>query len=91
MSVPDPVQAPPDFSAPPPPLIPGAVSVAFLTCPMLLALVAGSGVATFVASVGVKSEDLFLGDRLPPLPFPDAPRSSIGRGDAPPGQTPEPS
>lgn len=83
MSVPDRVPTPPDFSAELPPFIPAAVGVAFLTCPMLLALVAGSGVATFVASVGAASEDLFRGDRLPPLPFPDVSASS--------DQTPNPS
>ncbi len=71
MSVPDQVPDQPDFSAKEQNFIPASVGVAFLTGPMLLALVAGSGVATFVASVGSASVDLFRGDRLPPLPFPD--------------------
>ncbi|HIK09162.1 MAG TPA: hypothetical protein IGS52_02650 [Oscillatoriaceae cyanobacterium M33_DOE_052] len=71
MSVPDQTPAPPDFYSAPPPFIPAAVGVAFLSCPMLLTLVGGSGVAAFITSVGAASEELFRGDRLPPLPFPD--------------------
>ncbi|MBE9184230.1 hypothetical protein IQ270_05715 [Microcoleus sp. LEGE 07076] len=50
--------------------IPSDILLSLVALPMLGGLLAASAAAEFVASVGIESEELFRGSRLPVLNFP---------------------
>jgi hypothetical protein len=42
------------------------------TAPLLVGVVAGQAVGTWLQAIGVNSEEVFRGDRLPVLHFPES-------------------
>lgn len=61
--------------------LPPALIVSLAIPPFLASLVAGKVLAKLVEDVGVSSEELFRGDRLPILPFPDPPAAESSAAD----------
>jgi len=55
--------------------------VSLTTVPLLLGLVSTKALAASIRELGEFSEELFRGDRLPPLPFPVATINSPKRSD----------
>ena len=53
------------------PFVPPELLLSLATAPVLLALVGGKVLTEAVRELGVFSEELFRGDRLPVLHFPD--------------------
>ncbi|MGB7893096.1 MAG: hypothetical protein WCF82_14500 [Microcoleus sp.] len=52
--------------------IPSDILLSLVALPMLGGLVAAKSAADFVASIGVESEEVFRGSRLPVLNFPQS-------------------
>jgi hypothetical protein len=52
--------------------VPSDILLSLVTLPMLGGLVAAGAAAEFVASIGVESEEVFRGSRLPVLNFPQS-------------------
>ncbi|MBD1829221.1 hypothetical protein NDI47_06450 [Microcoleus vaginatus GB1-A2] len=52
--------------------IPSDILLSLVALPMLGGLVAAKAAAEFVASIGVESEEVFRGSRLPVLNFPQS-------------------
>lgn len=55
--------------------IPPEVLVSLASGPLLLALLGSKAATQLLAEISQQSEELFRGDRLPLLPFPDPPES----------------
>ncbi|XGV98476.1 MAG: hypothetical protein ACAF41_05980 [Leptolyngbya sp. BL-A-14] len=54
------------------PLVPPEILLSVATVPLLVALVGGRALAEGVRELGLFSEEIFRGDRLPVLNFPSA-------------------
>ena len=52
--------------------VPSDILLSLVVLPMLGGLVAAGAAAEFVASIGVESEEVFRGSRLPVLNFPQS-------------------
>ena len=52
--------------------VPSDILLSLVTLPMLGGLVAAGAAAEFVASIGIESEEVFRGSRLPVLNFPQS-------------------
>ncbi|MEG4034527.1 hypothetical protein [Microcoleus sp. w1-18aA5] len=52
--------------------VPSDILLSLVALPMLGGLVAAKAAAEFVASIGVESEEVFRGSRLPVLNFPQS-------------------
>jgi len=52
--------------------VPSDILLSLVALPMLGGLVAAGAAAEFVASIGVESEEVFRGSRLPVLNFPQS-------------------
>jgi hypothetical protein len=52
--------------------IPSDILLSLVALPMLGGLVAAGAAAEFVASIGIESEEVFRGSRLPVLNFPQS-------------------
>ncbi|MEG4487070.1 hypothetical protein [Microcoleus sp. D2_18a_B4] len=52
--------------------VPSDILLSFVALPMLGGLVVAKAAAEFVASIGVESEEVFRGSRLPVLNFPQS-------------------
>ena len=52
--------------------VPSDILLSWVTLPMLGGLVAAGAAAKFVASIGIESEEVFRGSRLPVLNFPQS-------------------
>ncbi len=52
--------------------VPSDILLSLVALPMLGGLLAASAAAKFVASIGVESEEVFRGSRLPVLNFPQS-------------------
>ena len=52
--------------------VPSDILLSLLALPMLGGLVAAGAAAEFVASIGIESEEVFRGSRLPVLNFPQS-------------------
>lgn len=58
------------------PFVPPAFLLSLATAPVLLALVGGKAFTKAVYELSVFSEEIFRGDRLPMLPFPNTTASN---------------
>ena len=52
--------------------VPSDILLSLVTLPMLGGLVVAGAAAEFVASIGIESEEVFRGSRLPVLNFPQS-------------------
>jgi hypothetical protein len=52
--------------------VPSDILLSLVALPMLGGLVAAAAAAEFVASIGIESEEVFRGSRLPVLNFPQS-------------------
>ena len=57
-------------------LIPSDLVLSLITLPLLGGLLAAKATAEFVSSIGIESEEVFRGSRLPLLNFPHSQESS---------------